>query len=122
MSTENPQEKYLARFPFLTPDSRRSVMTILHLFNEIDELAQTNIKVLDAKSDILMSFQKSLKSYCLTTYGNENLWEQVPEAQILKGGTIEERKGITDEQFAEIGNKVLDAISQLEALAAGQKQ
>ena len=121
MSSENPDEKYLERYPFLSPDSKRAVLTVTHLFDEIDELARRNIKVSDAKDRIVATFHKSLKSYCLTTYGNEKLWEQVPEAQKLIGGSLENRPTITDEQFYDISNHVLDVISQLEALVASQK-
>lgn len=118
MSPENLDEKYLERYPFLTPDSKRAVLAITRLFDEVDEKARTNIDVIDVKNRIVVNFHKNLKSYCLATYGNEKLWEQVPEVQKLIGGTLENRPTITDEQFADIGNQVLDVISQLEALVA----
>ena len=121
MSSENPDERNLERYSFLTPDSKRIVLTLTHLFDEINELARKDIRVLDEKSKIVAAFHKSLKSYCEATYGNGKLWEQVPEAQKLIGGSLENRPTITNEQFDDISNQVLDIISQLESLVASQR-
>ena len=116
MSPENSHESYVDRFSFLTPESRRVVLTIAYLFDEVTELARSDIRVLDKKDEIVANFHKSIKTYCLEFYGKEKLWEQVPEAQKLIGGTLEDRIDITDEQFEEISNQVLRVVANLEVL------
>ncbi len=116
MSLENLDEKYLSQFTFLTPNSKRLVLTITHLFDEVNEKAKKNINVIDARNKIVFSFHKSLKSYCLAKYGNEKLWMQVPEVQKLVGGSLENRPTISDEQFTDISDQVLGVIAELEVL------
>lgn len=116
MSLEHTNESYVDRFTFLTPDSRRAVLAISHVYDEIDQVSKTNREVSDKKDSIVANFHKGLKAYCEAQLGNRKLWEEVPEAQKLIGGSLEPRIDITDEQFNDISNQVQEIISTLEAM------
>lgn len=116
--TEKPPSN-IDRFDFLSPESRAQVEKISNLYKEILQQAETDIRILDQRSEILIAFHTQLKADCLELFGDSTLWIQVPAAQKLIGGTIEPRTTITDEQFLYICQRVDEAVTELEQLVNG---
>ncbi len=113
-------QAYLERFPFLTPESKANVE---RLFDVLDKIAveagrRKDITLFDKQNMIMAVAVKKIKEFCTTKYNDVDLWEQVPEAQKLVGGTLERRRDITDEQFRAIQNLVEEAIKELDQLGS----